>query len=391
MSVTAEPEDVECILIADDLTGACDTGVQFVRCGLSCRVELNLSSDRAPAAADVLAFNTNSRTDTAELSRRKIEELAVRCSGLKADAIFKKVDSTLRGNVGEEIAAAMQAFQCEAAIIAPAFPAMRRLVRDGILHWADFSGSGRVDICGILAQQGISHEALVSISPASRDPVAEINAHLLDGKQFFIMDGKSQHDLHSAVALGSAIPRRILWVGSAGLGIALAERMARSGSRKSVSAMTDVPMFFVIGSTHSASLQQKATLLKATDAVEVAPTAEAVVVARRALRAKRHLIVTIDRDKVDEFSLRQFFGSLLGLPVAAMFLTGGDTGALVCNAIGAQSIDLCDEIEPGFPWGILDGGMFHGLPVASKSGGFGDADALLSCAEFFASAQRASK
>jgi D-threonate/D-erythronate kinase len=389
--VTGEPEGVECILIADDLTGACDTGVQFVRFGLSCRMEVNLASHRTPAAADVLAFNTNSRANTAEQSRRKIEDLAVRCSGLEANAIFKKVDSTLRGNVGEEIAAALRVFQCEAAIIAPAFPATRRLVRDGILHWADCSGSGQIDICGILARQGISREKLVSISSANQDPVAELNAHLLDGKQFFIMDCKSQHDLHSAVALGTAISRRILWVGSAGLGIALAERMARSGSRQSVSAMTDVPMLFVIGSTHPASLQQKAALLEATDAVEVAPTTEAVAVARHALRDKRHLIINIDREKVGEFSLRHFFDSLLGIQVAALFLAGGDTGMLVCNAIGAHSIDLRDEIEPGFPWGILDGGMFHGLPVASKSGGFGDADALLSCAEFFASAQRASK
>lgn len=389
--MTGEPANVECILIADDLTGACDTGVQFVRCGLLCRVELNLSNYRAPAMTDVLAFNTNSRSDSAVQSRRKIEELAAGCSRLRANVIFKKVDSTLRGNVGEEIATALRAFKCEATIIAPAFPAMRRLVRDGILHWVDCSGSGQIDICGILAQQGISREKLVPMSSASRDPVGELNAHVLDGKQFFIMDCKSQHDLHFAVAVGTAISRRILWVGSAGLGIALADRMARSGSRKSVSAMTDVPMLFVIGSTHPASLRQKETLLKATDAVEVAPTAETVAVARRALRDKRHLVVTIEHGKLSEFSLRYFFDSLSGIRVAALFLTGGDTGTLVCNAIGAQSIDLRDEIEPGFPWGILDGGMFHGLPVASKSGGFGEQDALLCCAEFFAPAQRASR
>lgn len=389
--MTGDAENVECILIADDLTGACDTGVQFARCGLSCRVELNLSRYRTPAMTDVLAFNTNSRADTAELCRRKIEELAVGCSGLRANAIFKKVDSTLRGNVGEEIATAMRAFECEFTIIAPAFPAMGRLVRDGILRWVDCSGSGQIDICSILAQQGISREKIVPMSSASRDPIGEVDAHVLNGKQFFVVDCKSLHDLHFAVAVGTAISRRILWVGSAGLGLALADRMARSGSRKSVSATTDVSMLFVIGSTHPATLRQKATLLRATDAIEVAPTAEGVAVARGALRSKRHLIVTIEHGKNSESYLRKFFDSLAGLRVAALFLAGGDTGMLICNAIGAHSIDLRDEIEPGFPWGILDGGMFHGLPVASKAGGFGDADALLSCAEFFASAQRASR
>jgi len=104
----SKPSNVECILIADDLTGACDTGVQFVRRGLSCRVELNLAKHRAPAMTDVLAFNTNSRNDDVVQSRRKIEELAIGCSELKARVIFKKVDSTLRGNVKEEIATALQ-------------------------------------------------------------------------------------------------------------------------------------------------------------------------------------------------------------------------------------------------------------------------------------------
>jgi uncharacterized protein YgbK (DUF1537 family) len=150
-------------------------------------------------------------------------------------------------------------------------------------------------------------------------------------------------------------------------------------------------MLFVIGSTHPASLRQKVTLLRATDAVEVAPGPEAVLQARGALQARRHLIVTIEHRKITEFSLRQVFESLAGIRVAAMFLTGGDTGMLVCNTIGAQSIDLRGEIEPGFPWGILAGGMFNGLPIACKSGGVGNADTLLGCAELFAPSRRASR
>jgi D-threonate/D-erythronate kinase len=390
ISVEVEPANIECILIADDLTGACDTGVQFARCGLSCRVELNLARDRTTAATDVLAFNTNSRVDSAEQCRRKIEDLSAACSGLKANAIFKKVDSTLRGNVGEEIAVMLYAFRCEAAIIAPAFPAMRRLVHNGLLHWADYSGSGQIDICAVLAQQGISSTKLTHMSSAMEDFESDFDAQVRGGKQFFIVDCDSQHDLHFWVAAGSAVSRRILWVGSAGLGIALAEHMAKSGVRRFVSNLTDAPMLFVIGSPHAASLRQKNILLAETGAIEVVPSAETVEIARRALHDKRHLVITIGQG-VSEFSLRQFFDSLSGIRVAALFLTGGDTGTLVCNAIGAHSIDLRDEILPGFPWGILDGGMFHGLPVASKSGGFGDEDALLDCAEFFAPARKTSR
>jgi uncharacterized protein YgbK (DUF1537 family) len=385
--VTVEPANVECVLIADDLTGACDTGAQFVRRGLSCRVQLKLSGSRAPAMTEVVAFNTNSRNDGIVQCRRKIEEVAGRSSHLSANIIFKKVDSTFRGNVGEEIATALRMFKCEAAIVAPAFPAMRRLVRGGILHWTDCSGGGQLDIRCLLAEQGVSPEKLVLMRPAGRNLVdfaADLNRHMRDGKQLFVVDCDSQDDLHFAVAAGLKLPRRLLWVGSAGLGIAVADSVAKSQTHKSVSGVSDAPLMFVIGSTHFATVRQKRMLLAATGAVEVTPSVEAIGAARHALRDKRHLVVSIEQGGFSESSLRRFFASLEGIPVAAIFLTGGDTGTLVCDAIAAHSIDLRDEIATGFPWGILRGGMFHDLPVASKSGSFGDEDVLVRCVEFFA-------
>lgn len=378
---------VECLLIADDLTGACDTAVQFVRRGLSCRVELNLSGHRAPAMSKVVAFNTNSRNDDVVRSRQKIEDAAGRCSHLRANIVFKKIDSTLRGNVGEEIATTLRMFNCAAAIVAPAFPSMHRFVRDGVLHWVDCSGGGQLDICRLLTEQGLSPERLAGMKPAGRtvvDFAADLERQILDGKHLLIVDCESQDDLGLAVASGLKIPRSLLWVGSAGLGMAVADHIAQPQNRKPVSVATDAPLIFAIGSTHLATARQKRMLLDATESVEVQPGPETIGVARHALRTQHHLVVSIEEGGRSESSLRQFFAGLEGIPVAAIFLTGGDTGTLVCDAIAVHSIDLRDEIAPGFPWGILCGGMFHGLPVASKAGSFGDEDALLRCVEFFA-------
>lgn len=390
-SVNDDRANVECLLIADDLTGACDTAVQFVRRGLSCRVELKLSGHRAPAMSEVIAFNTNSRNDDVVQCRRKIEEAAGRCSHLKANIVFKKVDSTLRGNVGEEIATALRMFKCVAAIVAPAFPAMHRLVHDGILRWVDCSGGGQLDIRRLLAEQGLPREKLALMKPAGRNLVefaADLNRQILDGKQLFIVDCDSQDDLCLAVASGLKLRHNLLWVGSAGLGMAVADHIAQPQNHKPVSVATDAPLIFAIGSTHLATARQRRALLDATESVEVKPGPETIEAARHALRAQRHLVVSIEEGGRSESSLRQFFASLEGIPVAAIFLTGGDTGKLVCDAIAAYSIDLRDEIAPGFPWGILCGGIFHGLPVASKAGSFGDEDALLRCVEFFAPRER---
>jgi D-threonate/D-erythronate kinase len=362
-----------------------------VRRGLSCRVELNLSEHRAPAMTDVLAFNTNSRNGDVVQSRQKIEEIAIGCSEFKAKLIFKKIDSTFRGNVKEEIATALRVFKCTAAIIAPAFPVMGRTVRDGILRWVDCSRDSQVDIRCLLEKQGISPETIATIRVAKQDfenSSSDLNGHIENGKHFFIVDSESQDDLQFAVAAGIKLVRSILWVGSAGVGIAVADHIAKSQIRKSTFATTDAPLMFVIGSCHLATLQQKRELLAGTNAVEVAPTPEAIDGVLRAMHDKRHVVVTIEHGNVSESSLRQFFAGLEGIKVSAMFLTGGDTGTLACSAIGAHSIDLCDEIAPGIPWGILSGGMFHGLPVASKSGSFGHQDALLRCAEFFSRRER---
>src|SRR5580700_1066333 len=127
---------VECLLIADDLTGACDAAVQFTARGRRVVVELELGAGASNPGVypDVLAVTTESRGLSVEEARRAIMDMALRLADTKARILFKKIDSTLRGNAGAEIAATVEAFGCDAAVITPAFPAMKRFVADGWLR-----------------------------------------------------------------------------------------------------------------------------------------------------------------------------------------------------------------------------------------------------------------
>ena len=91
---------LQCLLIADDLTGACDAGVQFALHGLRVRVPLS-PADRY-GQTDVLAISTESR----DTGLGAFHEALGRLSPLRPGILFKKIDSTLRGNVGPEVAAA---------------------------------------------------------------------------------------------------------------------------------------------------------------------------------------------------------------------------------------------------------------------------------------------
>jgi uncharacterized protein YgbK (DUF1537 family) len=46
-------------------------------------------------------------------------------------------------------------------------------------------------------------------------------------------------------------------------------------------------------------------------------------------------------------------------------------------------VDLFEEIVPGIPCGVIRGGAFDGISAVTKSGGFGDADALIQVADYF--------
>src|ERR1700676_3523471 len=145
--------DPECILIADDVTGACDTGVQFARHGLSSTVWLD-TTRVARTVAPVVALNTDSRCDEGTAAKAKIQQIASLYSDIKPGIILKKIDSPLRGNVGQEILATMKYFRRDCAIIAAAFPAMGRTVRNGILEWKDFFGAGSDSIRELLTHKG---------------------------------------------------------------------------------------------------------------------------------------------------------------------------------------------------------------------------------------------
>jgi uncharacterized protein YgbK (DUF1537 family) len=68
--------------------------------------------------------------------------------------------------------------------------------------------------------------------------------------------------------------------------------------------------------------------------------------------------------------------------IGGLSLTGGDVAMAVCHALGAEAIWLRSEIVAGQPWGVLAGGMRPGLPIATKAGSFGDANALRDAAAF---------
>ena len=338
--------DLQCLVIADDLTGACDAAVPFA--SRDRRVCVSLSLEETVGADDVLAVSTESRDAPVGSFGKSLEQLLP----LRPRILFKKIDSTLRGNVGSEVAAAMAAFDCKTAVVTPAFPATGRVVERGYLRTAEGDFVPR---------------ELAACFHGIACPGIELHDAVCDA------------DLDAIVA--RFIHReRVLWAGSAGLAAALARSLGNTAANGG--ACLRSAALFCLGSHHAVTLEQEERLVRHRAATMTAAEATTPESLRGALR-KGPVVLRIRRDRASSERIAE----LLDGAVAPLVLCGGDTAALVCHALRVRAIELRQEIAPGIPCGILAGGPFDGLPVVTKSGGFGSPDALIEVADFFTCSQ----
>src|ERR671933_2238315 len=130
----ATPVRTMIALIADDLTGASDAGVQFARRGLAARVLFDLDDPAAARDVEALVVDTDSRALPAAAAYARVRQVADHLRTARPEHVYKKIDSTLRGNLGAEIDAVMDALDFRLAVVAPAFPALGRTTRHGRHH-----------------------------------------------------------------------------------------------------------------------------------------------------------------------------------------------------------------------------------------------------------------
>lgn len=123
------------LIIADDFTGALDTGVQFAARGIATRVITNPGCDfSAMRNVQVLVIDTETRHLSAQAAYESVSAAVRNAKAFGFDLLYKKTDSALRGNVGAELAAVLAATGEDSLAFLPAFPQMNRVTRDGIAY-----------------------------------------------------------------------------------------------------------------------------------------------------------------------------------------------------------------------------------------------------------------
>ena len=373
-------------LLADDLTGACDAGVQFAQRGF-CSV-VSLGEPGAGESCDLVARTSDSRNDPAHVARSKVDAVCGLFVHESRGLIYKKIDSTLRGNVGAEIEATMIKCSFSLAVISPGFPAMGRTMEGGVLATAGAPGRA-VHLPTLLCEQGLERVHHLGRS-ALRTRVGGLTERIQElaatRPAVVVVDAVSQEDLaliaDAALKMGPAA----LPIGSAGLAAEVAGILAARLGERPAKAPNDAtrketPVVLFIGSNDPVTRAQVEFLLSSGLVVYAEArdlTSDALC---SALRRERHLVLAVDL--ADQKSrLPELCQGLAEFRPSGVVFSGGDTAHLVCRELGVTGIRLERELSPGLPWGYLMGGLANGWPVVTKAGGFGAENALTTAVDF---------
>ncbi len=420
---------LEIAIIADDLTGAADTGVQC--CPYFANTTLlsyrNLPPDPEAFGPQALAIYTNTRSIKAEVARKRIRSLARRLLAYHPRRVYKKVDSCLRGNVGAEVDAMVDEMGFDLSFIAPAFPDLGRLtlhdvhlVHDTPVAETELSRDPvtpvtESQLSRIIAAQSryrIDHVDLQCFDGSDHEMLAQIDSLANSGTRHLVFDAVQQVHLDRIARIVLESPRNILLVGSAGLARGLMghfpERPALRRdkgrhflkgyhllvcgtvaeiTRLQISALREAHPYDVISLTPRLLLdttQRDELLLKANQAQRILSENNVIIRVGTGERPE----VGVGRKP----STRRTEGIVRGLGLfvaeilrkttpASLFLSGGDTATAVLRAMGAQGIRLHGEIVPGMAVGTLMEGPMEGLPVVTKAGAFGQKETLVALHE----------
>jgi uncharacterized protein YgbK (DUF1537 family) len=384
-------------VIADDLTGAADAGVQLVHAGYRTAVFFR-EPEALADGLDAVSFDTDTRTMPAGFAAKRVLDAAH--AAREARIVYKKLDSTLRGNVAAELAAALGGARRERAVVAPAFPAAGRTTVGGIQRLRGVPVAETELANDPHTPVRLSHvpsllaEAFSSVGVLGVGDLADPEAirRILKDNECVVADAHSDADLE---ALVRAVPEpdRVLWAGSAGLALALGRVYPGPWAREAGVQSAGVrPVLVVVGSLSGVAREQVRRLVdehgEVAFPVEAGGLERTVAAVRDALAGRPCAVVHSPEERA--VSGESVLGSLAEVAwvlseegfFEGLVLTGGATAVGVARRLGASGIRLEGEVEAGVPRGTLIGPRPY--PVVTKAGGFGGPGTLVGAVEALA-------
>jgi uncharacterized protein YgbK (DUF1537 family) len=412
-------------VIADDLTGANASGVLLTKQGFSTATILEDSSMKG-YNYDAICLDTDSRYIRKEIAYDRVKRTAARMISLGAEQFSKRIDSTVRGNLGTEIDAILDVLtEDTAAIVVPSYPDSGRTAVGGYLlvngvpvqetdvakdPQSPLIQSNVVEIISQQSKYDIGHIELNIVLQEKEAIAAAINEMRIQGKKIIVVDAVTNEQIMLIAEVMGELNHSFLPVDPG----PLTACYVKEKYKKSIPS----PKILVsVGSCTNITGKQLNHFIASMDVQPVFVNPEKLInldmdvraseltrgVEEGIEKAKNESIILVttyqeSKDLLNLHSLAEQQGtseeSLAkritdGLAIISQkiiegsetairgcFSSGGDVTASICAAGKTYGIQLLDEVFPLAAYGRLIGGYLDGLPIITKGGLVGEEDAI---------------
>jgi 4-hydroxythreonine-4-phosphate dehydrogenase len=385
-------------VIADDLSGAAECAAALAQASVS---PAPLVVRGALPVGGNWVVDSDSRSLDPAAAAARVAAIVRDASTHRAagDLLFKKIDSTLRGHLAEELRAVLDVpGAVQAAIVCTALPTQGRTLKDGVLY---VHGQQRLDAGGqplnlmkLLAPVDDGALLLRTVHGQTAAGLARDLLSMLErGTRVIAVDAADAEDLRRLALAIVIVSRttRLLAVGAAGLCKALATELLQAGGPEHpmlAPSRDHPPIVAVVGSFSPVTTQQVDELASQSD-VHVArldartwleASATVAQTVATALACAEHgdpVVLAVSGTSPDASSralVRRMAEAAEPLleRASTLVLTGGDTARSVLDRLGVERLQVLGELEPGICLS-RDGARF----VVTKAGGFGDSQSLV--------------
>lgn len=414
-------------IIADDLTGANDTALQFQKRGVSTNILLDYNEiTQISTETGVWSASTETRNASADIAREKVKEAVLSISkSLNIEHFYKKIDSTVRGNIAIETLTMVETLEMDAAVIIPAFPYEGRITVGGY-HLLRAVPIGRTEFAQdphspileshvptlLRNQLGekadlVAHVELKTIMNGAGPILMKINELIKLGKKLIVADAASIVDIEQIILAINKSGFNILPAGTAAAASVLSEIWVPEKTSFTTNSIPRLPKLIVSGSATTTNSNQIEKLKNSDDfdnIYEIALTEKNILEGvqdsmieiiidslkneNTVLVHSSYLVENFDGfsdDSLNAGLTRTSFASritdflaeltkkVLDKKNVLLVTLGGETSYKCCRAINAMELSLIDEVLPAIPLCIDKKDQL----IITKSGNLGNSTTLI--------------
>lgn len=418
------------VIIADDLTGANANCSLMKKLGLNSASVLNIDDYEDAKDIQAIAVTTDSRSMFKKESYDVVIKAMSKFDKEKTTLFNKRIDSTMRGNIGVEVEAMLDSLGDEyMAIAVPVYPATGRIVVNGtmlvngnLLTNTDAGKDTKSPVNSSNIESVLKKQFSRKIKSIYLEDVEEGEEHIKniiqkeykEGTKFLIFDGVTENDLENIA--NAAVNSKVKY-----FSVDPGPFTSKIAEIKLDKTDTFSKVLMVVGSVTDITIEQikeliftyPVNILK-VDALKLATLEDykdeierTILEGEKLLEEGNYLLVTttpyypnekrLDLKKVSNetgmsvddiaIMISNGLGTIASqllkkdFSFAGVFSSGGDITVQLTKNLEANMIEIKEEIIPLAAYGRIRGGIKPGLRIISKGGMVGDKNAMKLCLE----------